>query len=458
MTPLEAIVRLDSFVCDVKNTLVADGLHVFGRIPPQIGEGQSEIPYEACAAGERNALLAALDGKHVSPGPAGSPWRGRRDVLPTGRNLFTVDTRAVPSRQAAKQGKRLADALLTRHLQDHGDYPRHVMLDLWGSATMRTAGEEFSMAFCLMGVAPVWDTTSDRVTGFDVQTLAQLGRPRVDVTLRISGLFRDVFSNLPVLFEQAAAALAARDEPDEENPYRASRSARVFGPAPGDYGAGDVETLNEFTPETRDDAGEAWLASSSFAYGGGHDGAAARPELEQRTAATDTFVHTQDLPETDLLSAPDYAAHQGGFAAAARKLNGAAPKLYHANSTNADTPRMRTLDEEVARVVRGRAANPRWLRGQMRHGFRGAAEIAATLDQMARFAHLAGVVQSHHFDLYYDATLGDDEVRRFIEQANPEAGEVMRKRFQQMIDAGYWTTRRNSVIERIAVAPVRAAS
>jgi cobaltochelatase CobN len=379
-------------------------------------------------------------------------------VLPTGRNLYTVDTRAVPSRNATDQGKRLADALLTRHLQDHGDYPRHLMLDLWGSATMRTAGEEFAMALHLMGVTPVWDTTSDRVAGFDVVTLAALGRPRIDVTLRISGLFRDVFSNLPVLFEQAAAALAARDEPDEENPYRGSQAARVFGPAPGDYGVGVIEAVNEFTPDTAENAGEAWLAASAFAYGGGQDGAPARPELEQRTAATDAFVHAQDLPETDLLTAPDYAAHEGGFAAASRKLNGAAPVLYHADTTSPDTPRMRTLNEEVARVVRGRAANPRWLKGQMRHGFRGAAEIASTLDQMAQFAHLVGAVQSHHFDLYYDATLGDDEVRRFIEQANPEAAEIMRQRFQQMIDAGYWTTRRNSVIERIATTPAEAAS
>jgi cobaltochelatase CobN len=457
MTPLESVVRLDSFVCNVKDTLVADGLHIFGRMPQHAIDDQT-IPYEACAAGERAALLTALDGRHVSPGPAGSPWRGRRDVLPTGRNLYTVDTRAVPSRNATDQGKRLADALLTRHLQDHGDYPRHLMLDLWGSATMRTAGEEFAMALHLMGVTPVWDTTSDRVAGFDVVTLAALGRPRIDVTLRISGLFRDVFSNLPVLFEQAAAALAARDEPDEENPYRGSQAARVFGPAPGDYGVGVIEAVNEFTPDTAENAGEAWLAASAFAYGGGQDGAPARPELEQRTAATDAFVHAQDLPETDLLTAPDYAAHEGGFAAASRKLNGAAPVLYHADTTSPDTPRMRTLNEEVARVVRGRAANPRWLKGQMRHGFRGAAEIASTLDQMAQFAHLVGAVQSHHFDLYYDATLGDDEVRRFIEQANPEAAEIMRQRFQQMIDAGYWTTRRNSVIERIATTPAEAAS
>ena len=458
MTPREAVVRLDSFVCDVKDTLVADGLHVFGRVPLRPAGQQADMPFEACAAGERAGLLAALDGKHVAPGPAGSPWRGRRDVLPTGRNLFTIDCRAVPSRSAAEQGGRLADALLTRHLQDHGEYPRHVMLDLWGSATMRTAGEEFAMALHLMGIAPVWDSTSDRVAGFDVIALAVLGRPRIDVTLRISGLFRDVFSTLPVMFEQAAAALAARDEPDAENPYRAASLPRVFGPAPGDYGVGVAEAVTEFTPATAEDAGEAWLAGSAFAYGGARDGIAARPALEARTAATDAFVHAQDLPETDLLAAPDYAAHEAGFAAAARKLGGAAPTLYHADSATPDAPRMRTLAEEIARVVRGRAANPRWLAGQMRHGFRGAAEIASTLDQMALFAHLAGAVESHHFDLYYDATLGDDAVRRFIEAANPEAAAMMRRRFQQLLDAGHWVTRRNSAIESIAMAPADAGT
>lgn len=457
MTPREAVVRLDSFVCDIKATMVADGLHVFGRASLQPDEHENAISYEACASGERAALLAALDGKHVPPGPAGSPWRGRRDVLPTGRNLFTIDCRAVPSRTASEQGKRLADALLTRHLQDHGDYPRNVMLDLWGSATMRSAGEEFAMALQLMGITPVWDTTSERVTGFEVIALATLGRPRIDVTLRISGLFRDVFPTLPALFEQAAAALAARDEPNEENPYRASISPRVFGPAPSEYGVGVVEAVTALTPATAEAAAEAWLADSAFAYGGGQNGAPARAALEQRTAAADAFVHLQDLPETDLLAAADYAAHEAGFAAATRKL-GNSPALYHTDSTTTDTPRVRTLAEEIARVVRGRAANPRWILGQMRHGFRGAAEIAATLDQMALFAHLAAAVDSRHFELYYDATLGDDEVRRFIEQANPGAAAAMRQRFQQVLDAGYWTTRRNSVIERIAPTEAGATS
>lgn len=448
MTPREAVVRLDSFVCDVKTTLVADGLHVFGRAP-EAGD-ELTMPFAHCAAGERAALLAALDGRRVPPGPSGSPWRGRRDVLPTGRNLFTVDPRAVPSRNAADQGTLLAEALLTRHLQDHGDYPRNVMLDLWGSATMRTAGEEFAMALRLIGVAPEWDQTSTRVTGFDIIPLPMLGRPRIDVTLRISGLFRDVFQNLPLLFEQAVAALALRDEPDEENPYRRNEGPRVFGPAPGAYGAGVVETVTELTPQTIIDAGDAWLAASGFAYGGAQDGAVARAALEHRTRAADAFVHTQDLPETDLLAAPDYAAHEAGFAAAARKLGGAAPTMYHADSARLDAPKMRTLNEEIARVVRGRAANPRWIEGQMRHGFRGAAEIASTLDQMALFAHLAGAVPSAHFDLYYDATLGCDAVRDFIEQANPEAAAAMRQRFQQVLDAGYWTTRRNSAIETIA--------
>ena len=187
-----------------------------------------------------------------------------------------------------------------------------------------------------------------------------------------------------------------------------------------------------------------------------NDGIAARPALEQRTAATDAFVHPQDLPETDLLSAPDYAAHEGGFAAAARKLNGAAPALYHADSANPDAPRMRTLPRKSPAWSAAAPPIRAGSQGQMRHGFRGAAEIASTLDQMALFAHLAGAVESHHFDLYYDATLGDDEVRRFIEQANPEAAGCMRQRFQQMLDAGYWVTRRNSVIERIAAAPAKA--
>jgi cobaltochelatase CobN len=430
-TPAEAITRIDRFVCDLKESQFGQGLHVFGQ-----GEG------------EREGLLAALDGRKVAPGPAGSPNRGRSDVLPTGRNLFSVDPRAVPSRNAHAQGVKLAEELIRRHLQDHGDYPRGLVVDLWGSATMRTAGEEFAMALHLAGLAPKWDEGSARVSGFEVLPLAMLGRPRIDVTLRVSGLFRDVFPTLAQLFEAGAEALAAREETPEDNPYVA-RSARVFGPKPGLYGLGMGTAADTFTDETRAAAGEAWLNASSWAIGPDGQVAENRAGLEARVLAADAFVHAQDLPETDVLVAADYAAHEAGFAAAVARLGGAKPSLYHLDATRPDTPHARTLTEEIARVVRARAANPDWATGMMAHGFRGGAEIAATLDHMAAFAHLAQVVPPHLFDLYHEATLGRDDVRDFLQRENPGALAAMEDLFRRLREAGLWITRRNSIAARL---------
>ncbi len=303
--PAEAIPRIDRFVCDLKESQFGDGLHVFGR--------------GACGEQERRALLDALSGKRIAPGPAGSPWRGRSDVLPTGRNLFAVDPRGVPTRVAHAQGIKLAEELLRRHLQDHGDWPKGLVVDLWGSATMRTAGEEFAMALQLAGIAPRWDGASGRVIGFEIIPLAMLARPRIDVTLRISGLFRDVFGGLAQLFEAACDALAHRDFEGEENPYLA-RAARVFGPRPGQYGAGMALAMDVFTSEARHKAGQAWLASSSWAFAADGEMKLDRAGIEARLGTADTFVHVQDLPETDLLLAADYAAHEAGIAAAAASL------------------------------------------------------------------------------------------------------------------------------------------
>lgn len=427
--PAEAIPRIDRFVCDLKESQFGDGLHVFGR--------------GACGNAERDALRAALAGKRVAPGPSGSPYRGRQDVLPTGRNLFAVDPRAVPTPSAHAQGIKLAEELLRRHLQDHGDWPKGLVVDLWGSATMRTAGEEFAMALHLAGLAPRWDHASGRVTGYDIIAPAELDRPRIDVTLRVSGLFRDVFSGLAQLFEAASEALAQRDE-GEDNPYR-HRISRVFAPRPGQYGVGLSAIPDAFTPETREAAGEAWLSASSWAFSS--DGAMQpdRAGIEQRLAAADAFVHVQDLPETDLLLAADYAAHEAGVAAAAAHLGTAGPSLYHLDATRPEQPHARTLTEEISRVVRARAANPAWIAGMMRHGFRGAAEITATLEHMAAFAHLAGVVPPHLFDLYYDATLGNDDVRAFMARENPSALAAMETCFARLHDAALWQTRRNSI-------------
>jgi cobaltochelatase CobN len=435
--PAEAIPRIDRFVCDLKESQFGDGLHVLGR--------------GACGDAERNALLAALSGRRIAPGPAGSPYRGRRDVLPTGRNLFAVDPRAVPTRAAHAQGIKLAEELLRRHLQDHGDWPKGLVVDLWGSATMRTAGEEFAMALQLAGVAPRWDAASGRLTGFEIIPLAALGRPRIDVTLRVSGLFRDVFTPLAQLFEAASEALSQRDFEGDENPYLAC-AARVFGPRPGQYGVGLAPTLDVFTMESRKAAGQAWLASSSWSFALDGEMKPDRAGIETRLTEADAFVHVQDLPETDLLLASDYAAHEAGVAAAAASLGSHTKSLYHLDATRPDAPRARTLTEEISRVVRARAANPTWIAGMMRHGFRGAAEIAATLEHMASFAHLADAAPSHLFDLYYDATLGDDEIRAFLGRENPQALAALADCFRRLDEASLWVTRRNSILASLREA------
>jgi cobaltochelatase CobN len=428
--PAEAIPRIDRFVCDLKESQFGDGLHVLGR-----GE---------CGQEEQAAVLAALSGHRVAPGPSGSPHRGRSDVLPTGRNLFAVDPRAVPTRAAYAQGVKLAEELLRRHLQDHGDWPKGLIVDLWGSATMRTAGEEFAMAMQLAGVAPRWDEASGRVSGFDIIPPAMLGRPRIDVTLRVSGLFRDVFPGLAQLFEAACGALSTHDWEGEDNPYR-DRAARVFGPKPGHYGVGMTAMLDVFTQASREAAGEAWLAASSWSIAADGEIGPNRAGIEARLRTADAFVHVQDLPETDLLLAADYAAHEAGVAAAAQGLGAPLAALYHLDATRPEAPRTRLLGEEIARVVRSRAANPNWISGMMRHGFRGAAEVAATLEHMAAFAHLANVVPSHLFDLYYDATLGDAEVSAFLRRENAAALAAIENCFARLREASLWVTRRNSI-------------
>ncbi|QYK41025.1 MAG: cobaltochelatase subunit CobN [Paracoccaceae bacterium] len=426
-SPAEAIPRIDRFVCDLKESRYGQGLHVYGDAP-----------------GEMAGLMTALAGQRVPAGPAGSPFRGRSDVLPTGRNLFSVDPRAVPSAAAHAQGVKLAEELLRRHLQDHGDWPRGMVVDLWGSATMRTAGEEFAMALHLAGLSPRWDATTGRVTGFEIVPLALLNRPRIDVTLRVSGLFRDVFPGLAQLFEAGVAALAAREEAAADNPYR-SPSPRVFGPKPGLYGLAMGDAIEAYSDEGRMAAGQAWLSASEWTIDAKGDARRDRAAIEARVKAADAFAHVQDLAETDILVASDYAAHEGGFAAARAALGAGAPAMYHLDATRPDAPRARSLTEEIARTVRARAAQPGWAAGMMAHGFRGAAEIAATMDHLAAFTHLTRAVPAHLIDLYHEATLGRPEVVAFMEAANPAALAALRDRFAALRDAGLWSTRRNSI-------------
>jgi cobaltochelatase CobN len=464
----DALARLDAYLCDVKDLQVRQGLHIYATPPSPAARAAllaacpmlDPARLDACAGAEAAALLAALDGRFVPPGPAGAPSRGRADVLPTGRNLFAIDPRAVPTRSALALAERAAEELLRRHLQDHGEWPRRVVLDLWGSATMRTGGEDFALALLLMGARPVWDEGSARVSGVEIVPLAVLDRPRVDVTLRISGLFRDAFETQIALFDSAVRAVAARDEAADDNPLAAAArglasaalrhaTARVFGAAPGEYGAGVTPTLERGTWSAASELGSEYLAASSHAYGNGLDGTAAPDAFAARVAAADAFLHVQDHRETDLLDGADYAAHEGGFAAAATAL-GAAPALYHADTATPDAPRLRTLSEEIARVVRGRAANPRWIAGMTAHGYRGAAEIARGVETLFAFAATLPTRLDAQFDLLFAATLAEPEVDAFLREANHAAHAAMRARFAEARTRGLWVSRRNDVAELLA--------
>jgi cobaltochelatase CobN len=327
------------------------------------------------------------------------------------------------------------------------------VLDLWGSATMRTGGDDLAQALALIGCRPRWDADSSRVSGFDILPLAVLSRPRIDVTLRISGLFRDVFPAQIALFDQAVRAVAELDEAPEDNPLGASHRAgevmeRLFGAAPGAYGIGLSDTIATGDWATADDLGRAYLDATSHAYGAHSDGTATAA-FRDRVADADAYIHVQDLRGQDVLDSDAFAEHEAGFAAAAASL-GNHPALYHADTTSPDRARIRTVREEVARVLRARAINPRWLAGQMRHGHRGAAEIAQTVDNVFAYAALAGLVDSHQFDLLFDATIGDDSVRAFLVAVNPQAAQAIADRFEEAARRGLWASRRNTTAAIIA--------
>ncbi|MGA7198186.1 cobaltochelatase subunit CobN, partial [Roseiarcus sp.] len=380
------------------------------------------------------------------PGPAGAPARGRLDVLPTGRNLFAIDPRSAPTRNAWEIGRRAAGEVLARYAQDHGAWPKRIVLDLWGSATMRTGGDDLAQAFALLGCRPTWDLSSNRVSGFEILPLAMLGRPRVDVTLRISGLFRDVFPSQIALFSAATRSIAELDESVDDNPlagFKGATLARVFGAAPGAYGVGLGRRISQGEWAGREDLAEAYLSATSHAYDGDGDGREAASAFRARVAGADAFVHAQDLPGQDALDADALSEHEGGFAAAAAHV-GANPALYHLDSSAPATPKIRPLEQEIARALRGRAANPRWLAGQMRHGHRGAGEIAQSLDNLYAFAALTDAVRSEQFDLMFDATLGDDAVRGFLVRANRQAARHMAGVFEEAERRGFWRSRRNS--------------
>jgi len=414
---------------------------------------------DACGPAEVQGLLNALDGRFVPAGPSGAPSRGRLDVLPTGRNFYSVDVRNLPTPTAWRIGFQSANLLLERHLQDHGDHLRQLGLSVWGTATMRTGGDDIAQAMALLGVRPVWATGSQRVADFEILPLSLLDRPRVDVTLRVSGFFRDAFENLIRLFDAAVQAVAELDEPAEMNPLaarvaeerqrledegmsanQARRQAgwRVFGSKPGAYGAGLQGPIDERVWQSRADLAEVYLNWGGYAYGAEDAGTPARERFAQRLQGLQAVLQNQDNREHDLLDSDDYYQFQGGMLAAVESLSGQSAASYHGDHSQPDLPRIRTLKEELNRVVRARAANPKWIEGVKRHGYKGAFELAATVDYLFAFDATTHLIDDHQYALLADAYLLDPATRDFVQQHNPDALREMTERLLEAQQRGLW--------------------
>jgi len=435
-----------------------------------------------CGDDEMAGLLNALDGNFVPPGPAGAPTRGRLDVLPTGRNFFSLDNRSLPTPAAWDLAMRAVELMIVRYVQEHGDWPRAFAITAWGTANMRTGGDDIAQALALIGAKPSWDMGSNRVTGYEIMPLAQLGRPRVDVTLRISGFFRDAFPQQITLFDQAIRAVGALQGEGEQNPIaqhmdeemtaltlvghdksNAARLAgyRVFGAKPGSYGTGLAEFLREksdknnkeelFVEESstiRTALAQAFTVHASYAYGG-DEAQAALPAFKKRLSQIEAIVQNQDNREHDLLDSGEYYAFEGGMAAAVAAEKGRQPIIFHNDLSRPERPQIRTLAEELGRTLRGRAVNPKWIAGAMRHGFKGAAEMAATVDYLFAFAATTGVVSDAHFDAIMQAYLDEPKTYQFLAEKNPAALIEIAHRLREAIRRKLWHTRSNSIISKL---------
>jgi len=440
---------------------------VLGAAPPPVTAVLEFAAAEVVPRLERTPdevanVLRALDGRYVPAGPSGSPTRGLVNVLPTGRNFYSVDPKAIPSRNAWDVGAALAESLVARHLADTGSYPRSVGLTVWGTSAMRTQGDDIAEVLALIGCRPVWDDASRRVTGFEVVPPGDLGRPRIDVTVRISGFFRDAFPHVIALLDDAIFAVAGLDEPPELNYLRAHADAdaaahgdrrrattRIFGSKPGAYGAGLLPLIDARNWRTDADLAEVYAVWGGYAYGRGLDGREARADMESAFRRIAVAAKNTDTREHDIADSDDYFQFHGGMVAMVRHLTGASPAAYIGDSALPDLVRTRTLAEETRRVFRARVVNPRWLAAMMRHGYKGAFEMAATVDYLFGYDATAGVVDDWMYDQLADSYVFDDAVRAFLRESNPWALRGIAERLLEAADRGLWAKPADATLEQL---------
>jgi len=409
------------------------------------------VPRLAATTDEITHTLHALDGGYVPAGPSGSPLRGLINVLPTGRNFYSVDPRAIPSRLAWETGQAMADSLIERYRADTGEFPRSVGLSVWGTSAMRTSGDDIAEVLALLGVRPVWDEASRRVSDIETIDLAELGRPRVDVTVRISGFFRDAFPHVVTMLDDAVRLVAALDEPPEQNYVRAHAQAdlaahgderrattRIFGSKPGAYGAGLLPLMDSRNWRDDADLAEVYATWGGFAYGRDLDGREARPDMETAYRRIAVAAKNTDTLEHDIADSDDYFQYHGGMIATVRALTGSAPRAYIGDSTRPDTVRTRSLSEETARIFRARVVNPRWIEAMRRHGYKGAFELAATVDYLFGYDATAGVVEDWMYEQLTESYVLDPETRKFLQESNPWALHGIAERLLEAAERKLW--------------------
>ncbi len=418
------------------------------------------VPRLAGTAAEIEQVLRALDGRFIAAGPSGSPLRGLVNVLPTGRNFYSVDPKAVPSRLAWETGAALADSLLARYKDDFGDWPKSVGLSVWGTSAMRTAGDDIAEVLALLGIRPQWDDASRRVTGLEPMTLEELGRPRIDVTIRISGFFRDAFPHVVTMLDDAVRLAASLDEPAENNYVRAHAQAdlaehgderrsttRVFGSKPGTYGAGLLQLIDSRAWRTDADLAQVYTAWGGFAYGRGLDGAPASDDMQRQYRRIAVAAKNTDTREHDIADSDDYFQYHGGMVATVRALTGRDPAAYIGDNTRPEAVRTRSLSEETTRVFRARVTNPRWMAAMRRHGYKGAFEMAATVDYLFGYDATAGVMADWMYERLTEQYVFDDVNRKFMAESNPWALHGMAERLLEAVSRGMWESPEHDTVD-----------
>ena len=409
------------------------------------------VPRLAGTAAEIDQVLRALDGRFIAAGPSGSPLRGLVNVLPTGRNFYSVDPKAVPSRLAWETGVAMADSLLARYRDDYGRWPESVGLSIWGTSAMRTSGDDIAEVLALLGVRPTWDDASRRVVTLEAIGLAELGRPRIDVTVRISGFFRDAFPHVVTMLDDAVQLVAGLDEPAADNYVRAHSqvdlaehgdgrrsTTRIFGSKPGTYGAGLLQLIDSRNWRDDNDLAEVYTAWGGFAYGRDLDGAPASDDMNRAYRRIAVAAKNTDTREHDIADSDDYFQYHGGMVATVRALTGRDPAAYIGDNTRPDAVRTRTLSEETTRVFRARVVNPRWMTAMRRHGYKGAFEMAATVDYLFGYDATAHVMADWMYEQLTQSYVLDPENRKFMAESNPWALHGMAERLLESVERGMW--------------------